>query len=975
MPPLIGVNCARLANPATLARALDLGLAAVVDLPGPHARSVGVVGDVLRSRPGDAPRLVAKVARTAEALGRPVDVALLHNPEEVGDGARRGDAVAAAAAAIHAAGAARAVGVSSNDVAWLATLEDLAVARVPAHALDAPAARAAQAALARAELVSDLNGSLPKFEAFEQWELEITTQLVPMLHAKFEELDEDSADLLMAFFAAYGAALLEREVAAPTFPNVDAAVLAQLAAALEAAAAVGAKAAAFLPGGDPRRGGLEKPRGAASCRPWRSPGRRRRRPLRRGRREPLAAGGGGRRRESARLSLLAYEETMGTCGRRGRRRRSGARSGPCPRGARRRRPRSRRAAAPAHSPPRRSGRTAPLLGPPGDDDAEETKKEDRAPPPQKSAEEPRPAARVAPAPAVRVSQQHVLEAVRGDAAGLPKQEAGIRNTNLAGDMQALLAERAAVSWGERLRRFLGAQLALWIPLCNLYVTCMLPVYLCFAVERSLALDAIDVASELFAVLELGLQRSRRLRVALSVEDPDPAPTSAAEAHRRPPKDRDRRRPREPAWSVALDVVRGLQLLKFLKLLVIWREAMGATQGPGLVHFDSILFRIARLVSVFFFVLHYLACTYHYIGRKSRHRNGDETWKYYARNGSDRGVAFRWVQSFYAVLAVGLGNNLSPTNTLQALHSSVTLLVGISMTSIGIGAITSLLANKDVVQARRRMKLKQIESYLSKHEVPDELSRTIGEYYEYIWASQMQLDGELFADLTEVLKLKLALAIKRRFIMECPLFKELDAWAIINLVRKLAHEVFVPDQVVMAEGELGDAMYSNEPRSATVVADTFCELFVLHTADFQEGRDFAQLQQSIEAEAHRRAIHRECAKKLRRCKWKILAIMYFIRRYQAAQRAKDGPNNGKLKSRAQAIIHASRLKQLTAAVSSAANSVVRGSTQGAHGDGAPKPGGLGLQRSKVQTNFGPLPPPDDDDDDDDDGGGGGEAPKS
>ena len=252
--------------------------------------------------------------------------------------------------------------------------------------------------------------------------------------------------------------------------------------------------------------------------------------------------------------------------------------------------------------------------------------------------------------------------------------------------------------------------------------------------------------------------------------------------------------------------------------------MGATQGPGLVHFDSILFRIARLVSVFFFVLHYLACTYHYIGRKSRHRNGDEVWKYYARNGSDRGVAFRWVQSFYAVLAVGLGNNLSPTNTLQALHSSVTLLVGISMTSIGIGAITSLLANKDVVQARRRMKLKQIESYLSKHEVPDELSRTIGEYYEYIWASQMQLDGELFADLTEVLKLKLALAIKRRFIMECPLFKELDAWAIINLVRKLAHEVFVPDQVVMAEGELQGSTRERNSQLQRLISRPFSTRF-------------------------------------------------------------------------------------------------------------------------------------------------------
>ena len=94
---------------------------------------------------------------------------------------------------------------------------------------------------------------------------------------------------------------------------------------------------------------------------------------------------------------------------------------------------------------------------------------------------------------------------------------------------------------------------------------------------------------------------------------------------------------------------------------------------------------------------------------------------------------------------------------------------------------------------------------------------------------------------------------------------------VELVRKLAHEVFVPDQVIMAEGELGDAMYfvirgtlrvtaggvrvavlydgdhfgeaclisNEEPRSATVTADSFCELFVLHTTDFVEGRDFAQ----------------------------------------------------------------------------------------------------------------------------------------
>ena len=58
-----------------------------------------------------------------------------------------------------------------------------------------------------AQLVADLNASLPKFASFEQWEHEIATQLVPMLHAKFEALDGDSADVLQAFFEAYGRAV------------------------------------------------------------------------------------------------------------------------------------------------------------------------------------------------------------------------------------------------------------------------------------------------------------------------------------------------------------------------------------------------------------------------------------------------------------------------------------------------------------------------------------------------------------------------------------------------------------------------------------------------------------------------------------------------------------------------------------------------------------------------------------------------
>lgn len=54
------------------------------------------------------------------------------------------------------------------------------------------------------QLVDDLNKDLPKFTSVDMWQRAITSQIVPMLHSKFEELDEDSGDVLQEFFQTYG---------------------------------------------------------------------------------------------------------------------------------------------------------------------------------------------------------------------------------------------------------------------------------------------------------------------------------------------------------------------------------------------------------------------------------------------------------------------------------------------------------------------------------------------------------------------------------------------------------------------------------------------------------------------------------------------------------------------------------------------------------------------------------------------------
>ena len=288
----LALNCARVAGTEILDRAAAKGLARVLDLPGPAARCWAAAAAFAKADAGArvvarvgyfaaqddriahslaADRVAAEVERCAELLGRPLDAALLHGPEEVPRDERR-RVVEAAAAAVRATGGARAVGAATRDAGavepgwWDAALDG--PLRLPATPADAAALRAGQAALVahgvellgcaplrnlatggvfaspaagaadlagyvpasqRAlahfeapagadadvvegcawvrQLVGDLNASLAQFDSFERWEHEIATQLVPLLHAKFEALDEASADVLQGYFEAYGRAV------------------------------------------------------------------------------------------------------------------------------------------------------------------------------------------------------------------------------------------------------------------------------------------------------------------------------------------------------------------------------------------------------------------------------------------------------------------------------------------------------------------------------------------------------------------------------------------------------------------------------------------------------------------------------------------------------------------------------------------------------------------------------------------------
>ena len=131
----LALNCARVAGTEILDRAAAKGLARVLDLPGPAARCWAAAAAFAKADAGArvvarvgyfaaqddriahslaADRVAAEVERCAELLGRPLDAALLHGPEEVPRDERR-RVVEAAAAAVRATGGARAVGAATRD--------------------------------------------------------------------------------------------------------------------------------------------------------------------------------------------------------------------------------------------------------------------------------------------------------------------------------------------------------------------------------------------------------------------------------------------------------------------------------------------------------------------------------------------------------------------------------------------------------------------------------------------------------------------------------------------------------------------------------------------------------------------------------------------------------------------------------------------------------------------------------------------
>ena len=92
-------------------------------------------------------------------------------------------------------------------------------------------------------------------------------------------------------------------------------------------------------------------------------------------------------------------------------------------------------------------------------------------------------------------------------------------------------------------------------------------------------------------------------------------------------------------------------------------------------------------------------------------------------------------------------------------------------------------------------------------VPAKLSSKIQHFYKYLHgSSQATADVEFLYDLPPMLQMQLSLALFARVFIKVPLFTDCSNRCVLCLCWKLKPMVFVPKEVVVAQGSPGQAPF-------------------------------------------------------------------------------------------------------------------------------------------------------------------------
>ena len=303
------------------------------------------------------------------------------------------------------------------------------------------------------------------------------------------------------------------------------------------------------------------------------------------------------------------------------------------------------------------------------------------------------------------------------------------------------------------------------------------------------------------------------------------------------------------------ILRFFRLARLLKLL---NSSKTLNRVKSLNIVNPAFMRLFTLVFWILVAAHLVACGWIYL---------DGPGHYVGEDAMGRGAVY--LEAFYwtvtTLTTIGYGD-ITPEEPIQFAYVIVVMLMGAAIYGFIIGNIANIIANIDVAKSQFRERIETIDTFLKYRNIPQDLQKRILDYYQYLWESRRGYEeASLLKDLPTSLQTQVSFFLNRDIIEKVPIFKNAARELIRDIVLNLKPVIYTPGDAIVSYGEIGFEMYfisrgevevTNEagtvtyatltsgqffgeialllstPRTATVTARVYCDLYVLDKDTFE-----------------------------------------------------------------------------------------------------------------------------------------------
>ncbi|KAE9026702.1 hypothetical protein PR003_g5190 [Phytophthora rubi] len=268
----------------------------------------------------------------------------------------------------------------------------------------------------------------------------------------------------------------------------------------------------------------------------------------------------------------------------------------------------------------------------------------------------------------------------------------------------------------------------------------------------------------------------------------------------------------PLYYIQGSYFRIPQLARLFRLFRLFRLVRMLTITRILNRLDYALLLRSTVSSIFKFCMlvcftsHWLSCFFFLISYDQ-----DDGWVA-TMELEDKGMYDKYVTSFYwaimTMTTVGYGD-VHPTTTHERIFAIVAMIIGAWIFAYGITNVVAMVTNLNGPDSRFQLRMDELNDYMDARELPMQLRYEIREFYfnaRISAESKLVNEGKILAELSALLRSKIAFAINDSVLNKMPFFAGADHNFLMELALSMRMVCFPPLEEVILEGEIGEEMF-------------------------------------------------------------------------------------------------------------------------------------------------------------------------